>query len=281
MSGDSTTTTHYDRATELKRFDDTKARVKGLADSNPTTIPRIFVHPPQTLADLAPSSSSSARRVSIPVVDLSDLHNRAHQLSLAAREFGFFQIVNHGVPPETLDRTISAVKAFHEQPPEVRSRLYRREIGPTGVSYISNFDLHHSQAASWRDTLQVRLGPTPPLPGQLPEVCAAAVAEWGREAARLGEVLLGLVGEGLGLPAGRLTETTCLEGRILVGHYYPYCPEPYRTVGLASHFDPKALNVLIHGRVDGLQVKYDEVWVDVEAVPDAIVVNVGDLLQVK
>ncbi|GMN38463.1 hypothetical protein TIFTF001_007696 [Ficus carica] len=273
---------YVDRLKDLKQFDDSKTGVKGLLDSGLTSLPRFFIHPPETLSDLKPSPA--ARHVSIPIVDLSATDDHRHaavvdEVSRAAREFGFFQVVNHRIPPEVLDRTIGAVKAFHELPPEIRSRFYRREMG-TGVSYLSNVDLFRSKAASWRDTLQVRLGPTPPAPGQLPEVCAGAVAEWDQEVVMLGGVLLDLVGEGLGLPAGRFREMTCLEGRTFVGHYYPDCPEPDRTVGLATHADPGVLTVLLQDHVGGLQVKYGEVWVDVEPVPGALVVNIGDLLQI-
>ncbi|EXC16424.1 1-aminocyclopropane-1-carboxylate oxidase-1-like protein [Morus notabilis] len=273
----------YDRIKELKQFDESRTGVKGLLDSGLNSIPLIFCHPPETLSDLKPSSAD--RYVSIPVVDLSGSdsdHRRAavvEQVSRAARDFGFFQVVNHGIPLETLDRTIEALKAFHELPPEIRSRFYRREMG-TGVSYLSNVDLFKSKAASWRDTLQVRLGPIQPEPGQVPEVCAGAVAEWDREVLRLGGLLLDFVGEGLGLPAGRFREMTCLEGRTLAGHYYPYCPEPDRTIGLATHADPGVLTVLIQDKVGGLQVNYGGVWVDVEPVPGALVVNIGDLLQI-
>ncbi|KAM1245386.1 hypothetical protein ACFX2I_036588 [Malus domestica] len=30
---------------------------------------------------------------------------------------------------------------------------------------------------------------------------------------------------------------TCLEGRVMAGHYYPYCPQPDLSVGLTSHSD--------------------------------------------
>ncbi|PON81785.1 Oxoglutarate/iron-dependent dioxygenase [Trema orientale] len=272
---------NYDRAKELKQFDDSKTGVKGLLDSGLSSIPRLFVHPPQTLAGLKPSSSSSPPPISIPTINLSapDSDRRstiAAEISRAARELGFFQIVNHGISPEALDRTIAAVKAFHEQPPEVRSRFYRREMG-TGVSYLSNVDLYQSKAASWRDTLQVRLGPTRPAPEQVPEICRDAVAQWDREVVRLGEVLMDLVGEGLGLGAGRLTELSCLDGRTMVGHY---CPQPDLTVGLGSHADPGVLTVLLQDHMGGLQIKYGEVWVDVKPVPGALVINIGDLLQI-
>ncbi|OMO60680.1 hypothetical protein CCACVL1_23954 [Corchorus capsularis] len=79
-----------------------------------------------------------------------------------------FFIVNHGIPVQVLDRTIGSIRAFHELPTEVKARFYRRD-GSTGVSFISNVDLYHSKAASWRDTLQIRLGPTLPDLEEIPE----------------------------------------------------------------------------------------------------------------
>ncbi|XP_024028776.1 1-aminocyclopropane-1-carboxylate oxidase homolog 4 [Morus notabilis] len=273
----------YSRAKELKRFDDTKTGVKGLVDSGLNTIPPIFVHPPETLSDLKPDPK--ARPVSIPVINLAGFGSpprRAEvvdKVTRAAREHGFFQIVNHGIPAAKLDRTIAAVKAFHEGPAEVKARLYRRDAG-AGVTYMSNVDLYQSKAASWRDTLTVRLGPDPPVTGELPEVCREALVEWDGEVIRLGAVVMELLEEGLGLRAGRYRELTCLEGRIMVGHYYPRCPQPDLTVGLASHADPGVLTVLLQDHMGGLQVKTGGQWVDVKPVPGAIVINVGDLLQI-
>ncbi|GMN38468.1 hypothetical protein TIFTF001_007695 [Ficus carica] len=273
----------YDRAQELKRFDDTKAGVKGLVDSGVTKIPPIFVHPPENLSDLKPDPN--ARSVPIPVIDLAgfDPVRRdavAEEVSRAAREHGFFQIVNHGVPAATLYRTIAAVKTFHEQPAAERERHYERNPTGLSVTYMSNVDLYQSKAASWRDTLTVRLGPDPPVREEVPEVCREMVEEWNREVVRIGEGVLGLLEEGLGLGTGRFRELSCLDGRIMVGHYYPYCPEPDRTVGLASHADPGVLTVLLQDHMGGLQIKYDGQWLDVKPVPGAIVINVGDLLQI-
>ena len=74
---------------------------------------------------------------------------------------------------------------------------------------------------------------------------------------------------------------TCLEGRTLVGHYYPYCPQPDLTVGIASHTDPGFLTILLQDHLGGLQIKSGDVWVDVKPVPGALLINIGDLVVVK
>lgn len=187
--------------------------------------------------------------------------------------------VNHGVPLEVLDRTMASMKGFHEQPTEIKARVYRRDIG-TGVSYMSNVDLYHSKAASWRDTIQIRLGPKLADLDEIPEICRNEVIEWDREIKQLGERLMGLLCEGLGVENGRLKDLTCLEGRVVVAHYYPCCPQPDLTVGLAYHTDPGVLTVVQQDHVGGLQVKYGGGWLDVKPIPGALVINIGDLLQI-
>ncbi|KAK8310145.1 hypothetical protein V6Z12_D02G167700 [Gossypium hirsutum] len=235
----------YDRAEEVKRFDDSKIGVKGLVDSGLTTIPRIFVHPPETLSDLKPKPKS----VAIPTIDLSGTRSTVvEQVAAASRSFGFFQIVNHGIPVQVLDRMIASIRAFHELPTDVKARFYRRDAG-TGVSFISNVDLFHSKAASWRDTLQIRLGPTLPELEHIPEVCRDEVVQWNLHSTTLGEQLMGLLSEGLGLDKDTIKNTTCLDARVM-------------------------------DHTGGLQIKHEGEWVDVKPVHGALVINIADILQI-
>lgn len=145
----------HDRLQELKNFDDAKLGVKGLVDSGITTIPRFFIHPPETLSDLKrPGAGAGPESDIVPTIDLSGAEAElrssiVEKIGRASRELGFFQVVNHGIEVEVLERLIGGIKAFHEQPTEVKALVYRREMN-TGVSFFSNVDLYQSKAASWR-----------------------------------------------------------------------------------------------------------------------------------
>lgn len=128
--------------------------------------------------------------------------------------------------------------------------------------------------------LQVKLNPPVADSSLIPEVCRSELLEWNRQIERLGETLLGLLSEGLGLKRDRLKELTFNEGRMMVGHYYPNCPQPDLTVGLNTHADPGALTILLQDHIGGLQVRNGDDWIDVRSQPGALVINVGDLLQV-
>jgi isopenicillin N synthase-like dioxygenase len=63
--------------------------------------------------------------------------------------------------------------------------------------------------------------------------------------------------------------------------YYPPCPQPELVMGLSPHSDATGITILhqVNG-VGGLQIKKDGVWMPVNFLPDAFVVNVGDVMEV-
>lgn len=92
--------------------------------------------------------------------------------------------------------------------------------------------------------------------------------------------LLDAISESLGLERDYI-------GKILKGHYvsmnyYLACQESELdvTYGVSTHTDPTLITILMQDDVPGLQVINDDKWIDVNPIPNAVVVHVGDMLQV-
>ena len=159
---------------EIKAFDDTKLGVKGLVDAGLTKIPRIFIHPQHDLHDRSACEDS---QFSIPIIDLqavstdSNLRAKAiEKIQNACETWGFFQIVNHGVPKTDLEEMLAAIRRFHEQDAEVKKEFYTRDLRNKTL-FLSNFDLFQAPVVSWRDTFALVMDSIPPEPESLPVIC--------------------------------------------------------------------------------------------------------------
>ena len=163
----------FDRTSELKAFDETKAGIKGLVDAGIKEVPRIFHHLPDQCEK---NSVSGGIQVSIPVIDLEGVKKDpgtrqkiVEKVGNASKSWGFFQVVNHGIPLSVLEEMKDGVHRFFEQDLETKKRFYSRDNNRS-VAYNCNFDLYSSPAANWRDTLSSLMAPDFPKPEELPEV---------------------------------------------------------------------------------------------------------------
>ncbi|KAK8934531.1 hypothetical protein KSP39_PZI015036 [Platanthera zijinensis] len=269
----------YDRESEVKAFDDTMAGVKGLVDAGVNVIPRFFHHPPDASDISEPTTLSN--RPKIPVIDLAGIGREAvvELVRQASETCGFFQVVNHGIPLFLLDDMLEGVRRFNEQDLAVKMRYYSRNRLDK-VRFNTNFDLFISPAASWRDTLTCQMAPEPAAKAEdLPDAAREIILEYTREVRRLGGVIFELLSEALGLKTEYLNELECGKGLTHLSHYYPPCPEPELTLGITRHCDPGFITVLLQDQIGGLQVLHQNQWIDVSPVPGALVINIGDLLQ--
>ncbi|XP_029128650.1 1-aminocyclopropane-1-carboxylate oxidase homolog 1-like [Cajanus cajan] len=272
----------YDRKAEVKAFDDSKVGVKGLVESGVTKIPRMF-HSGKldTIQTLATDS-----KLSVPIIDLKDMHyNTALHAELiskirsACHEWGFFQVINHGIPISVLGEMIHGIRRFHEQDSKVRKEFYTRDLKKK-VLYYSNISLLNSdQPVNWRDTFGFAVAPDPPKPEEIPSVCRDIAIEYSKKIRDLGFRILELLSEALGLNPSYLKELNCGEGLFILGNYYPTCPEPELTMGATKHTDGNFVTLLLQDQLGGLQVLHQNQWVNVPPVHGALVVNIGDLLQ--
>uniref|UniRef100_A0A0D6R2X3 Fe2OG dioxygenase domain-containing protein n=1 Tax=Araucaria cunninghamii TaxID=56994 RepID=A0A0D6R2X3_ARACU len=146
------------------------------------------------------------------------------------------------------------------------------------------FDISDDTILDWVDALVHYISP-PSIKAveywpKAPSTYRETYENYGEEVLKLTDKLLALLSEGLGLDPGyvkTLMKEPLLQLRI---NYYPPCPQPDMVNGLKPHSDGSMLTVLLNDQVEGLQVRKGEEWFTVVPVPGALVVNIGDLLQI-
>lgn len=268
---------------ELYAFDDLKIGVKGFSDSGVTKIPKIFIHPPEALKNSTPENGVKHH---IPVIDLKGLGSDCSREEVvnaikdACETWGFFQIVNHGVPIAVMEEMLEGIRRFHEQPVEDKMDLYSRDP-KNQVNFYCSGDLkvRAKSAADWRDTLACRAVDDKWDFEALPQVCRREISEYIKNLTELQNLLSELLSEALGLRKDHLACMGCLKSFSLSCHYYPICPEPELTLGTIKHSDPSFLTLVLQDKIGGLQVLHKDQWVDVPPVDGAFVANLGDLMQ--
>lgn len=105
--------------------------------------------------------------------------------------------------------------------------------------------------------------------------------EYLEQVRKMARTIIEAISEGLGLEKEYIEEDMGEGIQILAANYYPPCPEPYKTLGLAAHSDHGALTILTQNGVDGLQIKHDHTWFAVQHLPASFLVNIGDYLEVS
>ncbi|PAN50175.1 hypothetical protein PAHAL_9G503700 [Panicum hallii] len=266
-------------------------RVQAVSDTCGDTIPERYVKPLSERPSLSPAAADAAGDgPNIPVVDLSmpDADATSEAVAAACREWGFFQAVNHGVRPELLRSARAAWRGFFRQPAEVRERYANSPA--TYEGYGSRLGTAKGGPLDWGDYYFLHLLPPslkshdkwPSLPASLRET----TEEYGEEVVQLCRRVMRLLSTGLGLEAGRLQAAfggEGGEGACMRVNFYPRCPQPELTLGVAAHSDPGGMTMLlVDDHVRGLQVRSpgDGKWITVDPVPDAFIVNIGDQIQV-
>ncbi|XP_027351436.1 protein DOWNY MILDEW RESISTANCE 6-like [Abrus precatorius] len=246
-----------------------------------SSVPLSYVQPPESRPGLVVVSSGKT----IPVVDLG-VHDRAETLMhilKASEEYGFFQVINHGVPKELMEDTLNIFKEFHGMPTEEKIRESCRDPNGSCRLYTSREINNKNCIQFWRDTLRHFCPPSgeftefwPQKPAKYREV----VAKYTQELRTLGNKILELLCEGLGLDP-EYSSGGFSDSPLLLAHHYPPCPEPSLTLGTPKHRDPDLVTILLQEKdINALQVFKDGDWIVVEPIPYAFVVNIGLLLQI-
>ncbi|EEF27056.1 1-aminocyclopropane-1-carboxylate oxidase isoform X1 [Ricinus communis] len=219
-----------------------------------------------------------------PVVDLSKLNGEEKKPTMelikdACENWGFFELVNHGISHELLDIVERLTKEHYKKFMEQRFKEMVASKGLEAVqSEINDLD--------WESTFFLRHLPISNMAEipDLDEEYRNTMKEFAKELEKLAEKLLDLLCENLGLEQGYLKKAFYGSKGPTFGtkvSNYPPCPKPDLIKGLRAHTDAGGIILLFQDdKVSGLQLLKDGQWVDVPPMKHSIVINLGDQLEV-
>ncbi|KAL3382556.1 hypothetical protein AABB24_002200 [Solanum stoloniferum] len=263
------------------------SNIKELAESPDLRfIPSNYVH------NSCYSNSSATNDIddsdSIPIVDFSlltshDSHQRStaiHHLAKTCQDWGFFMVVNHGIPENLMKSVIDCTYEFFNLPEEEKHKFTGKHVLDP-IRYGTSFNTCKEKVFFWRDFLKVFVHPHFHSPTK-PQSYRDIMLEYSEKLREVARKLLGGICESLGLEESYLDKDLELESglQIFIGNYYPPCPQPELTMGMPPHSDHGLLTLLIHNQVGGLQVQHQGKWINVNALPNSLLVNTGDHLEI-
>ncbi|WCJ18768.1 2-oxoglutarate (2OG) and Fe(II)-dependent oxygenase superfamily protein [Euphorbia peplus] len=257
--------------------------VKGISDMNLKSLPFQFVQPKEALINVIPQQS-------IPVIDMSNWENDpqiAQSVCEAAEKFGFFQLVNHGVPLEVLDGVQNATHRFFGLPAAEKNKFSKDYSGTNNVRYGTSFSPDSEKALEWKDYLSLFYVSEDEASSVWPSACRDECLEYMKNSEVLCTKLMTALMQNLNVKEIDETKESQLMGSKRINlNYYPKCPNPNLTIGVGRHSDVSCLTFLLQDQIGGLYVRVNEgtseedEWVHVSPIEGSLVINVGDALQI-
>jgi len=249
--------------------------------------------------DRQPTDTSGRLSVSVPVIDVGELStgvepvSAVQEIAAACRDWGFFQVTNHGVPRSLVDDAVGRMREFFGLPSRCKEAVLRTRENPWGY-------YHNELTKNQRDKKEVfdftsdGVDPVYNASNRWPDMDESfrdTMRRYRDACAGMSLVLLRAMCTGLGVSPNRLD--ACFDpyhtGFIRLNYYPVRDPLAHRDdiehlpvadLGVHHHTDAGALTVLLQDDVGGLQVYRDGFWHDVPPVDGAFVINTGDMMQV-
>ncbi|KAH6782695.1 flavonol synthase 1 [Perilla frutescens var. frutescens] len=259
------------------------------------TIPPEFI---RSSSEQPAASTLHGVRLEVPVIDLGcgDDEKMRRLVSEASSDWGLFQVVNHGIPDEVIAKLQEVGKQFFELPKEEKELIAKTPN--SGIEgYGSSLQKEIEGKRGWVDHLfhnvwppaaiNYNFWPKNPSYRSLSLSLSLSLAreaneEYTKRLLEVSDKLLKCLSLGLGLEEQELKVAIGGEDTIFLMkiNYYPPCPRPDLALGVVAHTDMSALTVLVPNEVQGLQVFRDDHWYDVKYIPNALIIHIGDQIEI-
>ncbi|KAM3284792.1 protein SRG1 [Capsicum chacoense] len=236
------------------------------------------------------SVASSNREV--PVSDMQRLINsndhddsiniELQKLHFAAKEWGFFQLINHGVSCSVVEKMKHEIQKFFDLPLEEKKKF---EILPGDTDgFGQHFVVSDEQKLDWADLFALKTAPPylrRPIFSKLFLSFRATIEEYSEEVKELTMKVLKMLGKAVGIEEEEVKSLFEEGMQSMRMNYYPPCPQPELVMGLSPHSDASALTILLQvNETEGLQVRKYGIWIPIIPLPNAFIVNIGDVFEI-
>ncbi|KAK2991073.1 hypothetical protein RJ640_010075 [Escallonia rubra] len=247
--------------------------------------------PPRYIVKDSPFGSidSSLPSAPVPVIDIGLLSSASsneelEKLKSALSSWGCFQAIGHGISDSHLDKVREVAKQFFERPIEEKKKYSR--AATQGEGYGGDLIVSDKQILDWSDRLALKVLPEderrldlwPENPDNFREI----LTEYAVKIKSIIDLLFKSIAKSLNLEdntfLSQFGDRQVLIARV---NFYPRCPRPDQVLGLKPHSDKSGITVLLQDKeVEGLHVLKDHQWFKVSIIPHALVVNVGDQMEI-
>ncbi|MEL0636313.1 2-oxoglutarate and iron-dependent oxygenase domain-containing protein [Marinomonas sp. TI.3.20] len=240
--------------------------------------------------------------MSIPLIDLAKLTHSNDSIRLeevgaldkACREIGFFYLVNTGIPATLFNQLMSTAKRYFDQPDDVKRAIdIKNSPNHRGYGRIGEEQLDEVSHADWKETFDMALDlpVTHPLVAKYPKMygpnqnpsdpsAVEVLQDYYVAAFDVAKVVLTSMAQALSLEDDFFTRCFTDHVTVLRMIHYPPRPQNDHDNGAGAHTDYGCVTLLLQDQIGGLQVKNRQgCWVDATPIENALVVNIGDLMQ--
>ncbi|KAI3871221.1 hypothetical protein MKW98_015121 [Papaver atlanticum] len=238
-------------------------------------------------------TGASVIHETVPVIDLGNLlspepitrKSELDNLHSACREWGFFRVYIYVILNTLLVENVkSEMERFFNLPMDDKIKYGQKEGDDEGFGqYFVNSD---DQRLDWADVFYMVTLPhhlrKPYLFPNLPIPLRETMESYSLGMNKLAMILFDMMEKAL-----QVVDTKVMTGLFENGlqsmrmNYYPPCPRPELVLGLTPHSDFGGLTILLQvNEVEGLQIRKEERWISVKPLPNALTVNVGDVLEI-
>ena len=231
----------------------------------------------------------------VPTLDIrrydTDRDAFVAELGAAYRQFGFCCISGHGIPRDLIDGAYQAFEEFFALPAETKMKYH--VPGSGGARGYTPFKVETAKDSRFpdlkefwhvgreipRDSKFADVMPPNLWPEEVPQFkpCGYGLYE---ALDQLGTRVLRALALHIGLPENYFEDKTEQGNSILRPiHYPPITEQNIPNVRAGAHEDINFITLLVGASAEGLEVLSEGQWLPITTEGDAIVVNIGDMLQ--